>query len=132
MTESLAWRVGRGSCSRWRSALFFLFPLLAMARLQHPQLLGGGPHLAAWANLVQDDALRSAIITSLLLAVLTVVLMLVLLVPTMIWVRLRVPAASKARRVPLPAAADDPAAGDRGRLCQRLRVGDLPARRLAR
>ena len=35
------------------------------------------------------------IITSLLLAVFTVLLMLVLLVPTMIWVRLRVPRAER-------------------------------------
>ena len=70
-----------------------------------------------------------SIVTSLLLAVLTAVLMLVLLVPTMIWVRLRVPQAG-AGGVPLPAAADDPAAGDRGRHLQRLRVGDLHLRRL--
>ena len=46
----------------------------------------------------------------------------------MIWVRLRVAAGDAADRVPLPAAADDPRAGDRGRAQQRLRVGDLPAR----
>ena len=60
----------------------------------------------------------------------TVVLMVVLLVPTMIWVRLRVPGLTRTRGVPLPAAADRPAAGDRGRHHQRLRVGQLPARRL--
>ena len=38
-----------------------------------------------------DEALRSSIISSLLLALFTVVLMAALLVPTMVWVRLRVP-----------------------------------------
>jgi putative spermidine/putrescine transport system permease protein len=55
----------------------------------------GGRSWDAWANLVQDPELRSAIVTSLLLAVFTVVLSLVLLVPTMIWVRLRVPWAGR-------------------------------------
>jgi putative spermidine/putrescine transport system permease protein len=71
--------------------VFFLFPLYAMADFSTRNLLGGGRTLHAWRNLVQDDALYSAIIVSLLLAVFTVVLMLVILVPTMIWVRLRAP-----------------------------------------
>ena len=49
----------------------------------------------AWKTWSQDEDLREAIITSLLLALLTVVLMVVLLVPTMIWVRLRVPGMSR-------------------------------------
>jgi len=71
--------------------LFFLFPLYAMADFSTRNLISGGRTLAAWANLVTDDALYQAIVTSLLLAVFTVVAMLVLLVPTMIWVRLRTP-----------------------------------------
>ncbi len=71
--------------------LFFLFPLYAMADFSTRNLLGSGRTLQAWENLVQDDALYSAIIVSLLLAVFTVVLMLLILVPTMIWVRLRAP-----------------------------------------
>lgn len=71
--------------------LFFLFPLYAMADFSTRNLLGDGRTLAAWRNLVTDDALYQAIVISLLLAVFTVVAMLVLLVPTMIWVRLRAP-----------------------------------------
>ncbi len=73
---------------------FFLFPLYAMADFSTRDLIAGGRTLRAWANLVTDDALYSAIVISLLLALFTVVAMLVLLVPTMIWVRLRAPWAS--------------------------------------
>jgi len=72
-------------------ALFFLFPLYAMADFSTRNLLGRGRTMAAWKNLVSDEALYSAIVVSLLLAVFTVLLMLVILVPTMIWVRLRAP-----------------------------------------
>lgn len=71
--------------------LFFLFPLYAMADFSTRNLIHGGRTLQAWMNLVQDDALYSAIVVSLTLSVLTVVLMLGILVPTMIWVRLRAP-----------------------------------------
>ncbi|BBY81333.1 ABC transporter permease subunit [Mycolicibacterium pulveris] len=70
---------------------FFLFPLYAMADFSTRDLVAGGRTLRAWANLITDDALYSAIVISLLLAVFTVTAMLVLLVPTMIWVRLRAP-----------------------------------------
>jgi putative spermidine/putrescine transport system permease protein len=56
---------------------------------------GGGRTWEAWANMVNNPELSSAIVTSLLLALLTVAVMLVLLVPTMIWVRLRVPGATR-------------------------------------
>lgn len=72
-------------------AIFFLFPLYAMADFSTRNLIQGGRTLDAWKNLVRDDALYTAITTSLLLAAFTVVLMLVVLVPTMIWVRLRAP-----------------------------------------
>lgn len=72
-------------------ALFFLFPLYAMADFSTRNLLRGGRTLQAWKNLIADDALYQAIVISLLLAVFTVVLMLIVLVPTMIWVRLRAP-----------------------------------------
>jgi putative spermidine/putrescine transport system permease protein len=55
----------------------------------------GGRTLDFWKQLGQDPDLRGAIVTSLELASLTVLLMLVLLVPTMIWVRLRVPSMSR-------------------------------------
>jgi putative spermidine/putrescine transport system permease protein len=75
-------------------AAFFAIPLLAMLDFS-TRAPGGGRSGQAWANLVQDPALSQAIITSLLLAAFTVAGMLVLLVPTMIWVRLRVPGASR-------------------------------------
>lgn len=70
---------------------FFLFPLYAMADFSTRDLLRGGRTMAAWTNLFADDALYTAIVTSLSLAVLTVVAMLAIVVPTMIWVRLRAP-----------------------------------------
>jgi putative spermidine/putrescine transport system permease protein len=75
-------------------AVFFFGPLVAMLDFS-TRATTGGRSWDAWANLVQDPELRSAIVTSLLLAVFTVVLSLVLLVPTMIWVRLRVPWAGR-------------------------------------
>ncbi len=75
-------------------AVFFLFPLYAMADFSTRNLRGAGRTLAAWRNLFADAELLHAIVTSLALAVLTVLAMLVILVPTMIWVRLRVPRAA--------------------------------------
>jgi putative spermidine/putrescine transport system permease protein len=76
-------------------ALFFLFPLYAMADFSTRNLLHGGRTLQAWKNLVVDDELYQAIVISLLLAVFTVMVMLIVLVPTMIWVRLRAPWANR-------------------------------------
>jgi putative spermidine/putrescine transport system permease protein len=70
---------------------FFLIPLYAMADFSTRNLIRGGRTMAAWSNLFADDALYTAILTSLTLAALTVVAMLIILVPTMIWVRLRTP-----------------------------------------
>jgi putative spermidine/putrescine transport system permease protein len=75
-------------------AVFFFGPLLAMLDFS-TRATGGGRSWEAWANLVRNEQLRTAIVTSLLLALFTVVLMLLLLVPTMIWVRLRVPWAGR-------------------------------------
>jgi putative spermidine/putrescine transport system permease protein len=72
-------------------AVFFLLPLYAMADFSTRNLIQGGRTLAAWRNLVADDALFQSIVLSLSLAVLTVAAMLIVLVPTMIWVRLRTP-----------------------------------------
>lgn len=69
--------------------LFFLVPLASMAAYSI-RVPGGGRTLEFWKQLGADPDLRGAIVTSLELACLTVVLMLALLVPTMIWVRLRV------------------------------------------
>lgn len=75
--------------------IFFLVPLFAMADFSTRDFRGGRTGYA-WANLVQDPDLTAAIVASLLLAVLTVAGMLVLLLPTMVWVRLRV---ARARRL---------------------------------
>jgi putative spermidine/putrescine transport system permease protein len=75
--------------------LFFLFPLYAMADFSTRDLRGAGRTMAAWLNLVDDDALFASIVTSLTLAVLTVAVLLLLLLPTMIWVRLRAPWAAR-------------------------------------
>jgi putative spermidine/putrescine transport system permease protein len=75
-------------------AVFFFGPLLAMLDFS-TRAAAGGRSWEAWANLVKDPDLNAAIVTSLLLALFTVVLSLALLVPTMIWVRLRVPQASR-------------------------------------
>ena len=93
MRPTRAWRTGRAAMLGL-FALFFLVPLYAMLDFSTREV-GGGRTGTAWANLVQDPALTSAIITSLMLALLTVVGMLVLLLPTMIWVRLRIPKASR-------------------------------------
>jgi putative spermidine/putrescine transport system permease protein len=75
-------------------AVFFFGPLVAMLDFS-TRATTGGRSWEAWGNLVKDPELSSAIVTTLLLALFTVVLMLVLLVPTMIWVRLRVPWAAR-------------------------------------
>ena len=92
--ESLTWRIVR-AVSLAGFGIFFLVPLLSMVDFSTRVINGGGRTLTPWANLFRDEMLRTSIISSLLLALLTTLLMLVLLVPTMIWVRLRVPAASK-------------------------------------
>jgi len=69
---------------------FFVIPLWSMFKFSISKQAGTG-EWDAWRALVKDPMLRSAIKTSLELAVLTAILMLVLLLPTMVWVRLKVP-----------------------------------------
>jgi putative spermidine/putrescine transport system permease protein len=88
------WRV-----LRWLLLLaftaFFLLPLLALLDFS-TKVPGTGERTGApWRALTQDPTMSEAITTSLTLALLTVVGMVVLLVPTMIWVRLRVPRAAR-------------------------------------
>lgn len=71
---------------------FFLLPLLAMLEFSTRGGLAGGRDITAWTSIVDDPALVDAIVVSLELAVLTSVLMLMLLLPTMVWVQLRLPA----------------------------------------
>ncbi len=71
---------------------FFLVPLLSMLDFSTRDYRNEGERTgAAWQLLITDPLLRGSIITSLVLSVLTVVLMIALLVPTMIWIRLRLP-----------------------------------------
>lgn len=93
MKDSMGWRLTRWSLLLL-FAVFFVVPLYAMLDFSTQQT-GGGRTGEAWAALVQDPQLSSAIITSLMLAALTVLGMLLLLLPTMIWVRLRVPKATR-------------------------------------
>jgi putative spermidine/putrescine transport system permease protein len=76
-------------------ATFFLLPLVSMLDFSTRSRGDEGRDWEAWSALVQNEDLREAIIASLLLALFTVVLMVVLLVPTMIWVRLKVPRMSR-------------------------------------
>lgn len=77
-------------------AAYFLVPLLAMFDFS-TQVRGSAPGRTwdNWQLMFTDEDLRSSIVASLLLALFTVVLMVVLLVPTMVWVRLRVPRATR-------------------------------------
>jgi putative spermidine/putrescine transport system permease protein len=75
--------------------LFFLLPLLAMARFSLEGATLGTWSLTAWKQIASYQGtgvppLISSIEITLELAVITCAVMLVLLVPTMIWVRLRV------------------------------------------
>lgn len=73
-------------------AAYFFVPLLAMFDFS-TQVRGSAPGRTwdNWQYMYEDEDFRDAIISSLLLALFTVLLMVALLVPTMVWVRLRVP-----------------------------------------
>ncbi len=76
--------------------LFFLTPLAAMVRFSLEGAKHGSFSLAAWRAIASYPGLLSAIEITLELAVITCVVVLVLLVPTMIWIRLRVQWISRA------------------------------------
>lgn len=76
-------------------AVFFFLPLWSLLDFSTKDFVGGGRTDLHWRALIDNDQMRTAIVYSLELAVLTVVLMLALLLPTMIWVRLRVPQANR-------------------------------------
>ncbi len=74
-------------------ALFFLLPLLAMVRFSFEGATPGSWSVSAWTQIVSypgPPPLLSSIEITLELAVITSVVMLLLVVPTMIWVKLRV------------------------------------------
>ena len=91
MNQSRGFKVFRAVALLAFAAYFFV-PLIALFDFS-TQVPGTDPGRTwdAWKFMITDERLRSAIIASLLLAVFTVAGMVVLLVPTMIWVRLRVP-----------------------------------------
>ena len=72
---------------------FFLVPIGAMMEFSTRGRSDTGPRtMQAWTNIIQTPDLVGAIIASLELAAITSIAMLVLLLPTMVWVRLRLPA----------------------------------------
>jgi putative spermidine/putrescine transport system permease protein len=76
--------------------LFFLVPIGAMFEFSTRGNSIDAPRtLVAWVQIAQTPGLVKAITLSLQLAVLTSVGMLVLLLPTMVWVRLRLPRISR-------------------------------------
>jgi putative spermidine/putrescine transport system permease protein len=69
---------------------YFILPLVAMAEFS-TRGVGGARSLESWTGIFADSDLTDAIIASVQLAVTSSLLMLVLLVPTMTWIRLRLP-----------------------------------------
>ncbi len=70
--------------------LFFLVPLLAMARFSVEGTRPGQFSLSAWTQIPSYPGLLSAIEITLELALLTCAVILLLVVPTLIWIQLRV------------------------------------------
>jgi len=70
--------------------VYFVLPLIAMAEFS-TRGKAGERSLESWTSIVDDEGLMEALVNSLLLSVTSAVLMLVLLVPTMAWIRLRLP-----------------------------------------
>jgi len=71
--------------------LFFVLPIYAMVRFSLQGVKPGEYSLKAWQQIASSPDLVGAIEITLELAIITCVVVLLLLVPTMIWVRLRVP-----------------------------------------
>jgi putative spermidine/putrescine transport system permease protein len=76
------------------AAIFFLVPLYAMFEFS-TRGNSGERTLEYWQSIPQYPDLTEAIIASLQLALITSLAMLVLLVPTMVWVRLKLPRLSR-------------------------------------
>ena len=70
--------------------LFIVLPLLALARFSLEGSKLGTWSVAAWTQIVSYPGLASAVELTLELAVITSLAMLALLLPTMIWIKLRV------------------------------------------
>lgn len=106
MSGQRARQVRRQSVMRWLvitvALTFFALPLLGMLEFTTRGPGGEGRSAETWLALIDFSdlsqtypALAEGIVASAWLAVITVVLMLVLLVPTMTWVRLRLPGLSR-------------------------------------
>lgn len=72
------------------AAIFFLGPLIGALRFSFEQV-NGRDGFGNYAQILHDSALGSALVSSLEIAGLTTAIMLVLMVPTVVWVRLRLP-----------------------------------------
>jgi putative spermidine/putrescine transport system permease protein len=94
VTGTMVWR-GARVVLLLLFAAFFLVPLLALLDFSTTDPFTKERSGAAWRALLEDPTMSEAIRASLLLALLTVLGMVVLLVPTMVWVRLRVPRATR-------------------------------------
>lgn len=82
--------------------VFFFIPFYGMLDFTTKNLITGGRSLQTWKTLLDFGEigstypdLKAGFIASVLLAILTPVIMLLLLVPTMTWVRLRLPGLSR-------------------------------------
>ena len=94
MRQSWSWRITRVVLLLC-FGLFFAVHLLALLNFSTKDTITKQRTGAAWRALFDDPLMSEAIRTSLELAAITMVGMVVLLVPTMIWVRLQVPAATR-------------------------------------
>src|SRR5258708_3597740 len=70
--------------------LFFIVPLWSMLRFSLEGIRPGSWSLAGWTAIGSTTGLVGAIAVTLEIAVITCILVVLLLVPTMIWIRLRV------------------------------------------
>jgi putative spermidine/putrescine transport system permease protein len=76
------------------AGVFFLVPLAAMVEFS-TRANNGARTLEYWQSIPKYPDLTDAILASLQLALITSIAMLVLLVPTMVWVRLKLPRLSR-------------------------------------
>jgi len=76
------------------AAVFFLIPIGAMVEFS-TRANNGSRTLEYWRSIFDYPEMIAAIVASLQLAAITSVVMLVLLVPTMVWVRLKLPGLSR-------------------------------------
>lgn len=89
-------RRGRRRPRLWRvtilalAAIFFLGPLASAIRFSLEQT-NGQDGFGNYTQLLHDSAIGSSLVTSLEIAALTTAIMLALMLPTVVWVRLRLP-----------------------------------------